>query len=119
MTAIVKAIIISGAGDKAFAAGTDIGQFTDFTDPKDGQAYEARMEMVISKIETCKVPVIAALHGAVTGGGLVIASAVHVRIASAAAVAAECQLPVPLAIASLYQICGALQRYSASPGWLI
>ena len=83
----IKAIIISGAGDKAFAAGTDIGQFTDFTDPKDGQAYEARMEMVISKIETCKVPVIAALHGAVTGGGLVIASAVHVRIASAAAVA--------------------------------
>ena len=83
----IKAIIISGAGDKAFAAGTDIGQFTDFTDPKDGQAYEARMELVISKIETCKVPVIAALHGAVTGGGLVIASAVHVRIASAAAVA--------------------------------
>ena len=34
----IKAIIISGAGDKAFAAGTDIGQFTDFTDPKDGQA---------------------------------------------------------------------------------
>ena len=77
----------------AFAAGTDIGQFTDFTDPKDGQAYEAQMEMVISKIETCKVPVIAALHGAVTGGGLVIASAVHVRIASAAAVAAP---PPPL-----------------------
>ena len=53
----IEAIIISGAGDKAFAAGTDIGQFTGFTDPKDGQAYEARMEMVISKIETCKVPV--------------------------------------------------------------
>ena len=48
----IKAIIISGAGDKAFAAGTDIGQFTEFTDPKDGQAYEARMETVISKIET-------------------------------------------------------------------
>lgn len=83
----IEAIIISGAGEKAFAAGTDIGQFTDFTDPKDGQAYEARVEMVVNKIETCKVPVIAALHGAVTGGGLVIASAVHVRIASAAVVA--------------------------------
>ena len=58
----IKAIIISGAGDKAFAAGTDIGQFTDFTDPKDGQAYEARMEMVISKIETCKVPVLSLIH---------------------------------------------------------
>ena len=91
----IKAIIISGAGDKAFAAGTDIGQFTDFTDPKDGQAYEARMEMVISKIETCKVPVIAALHGAVTGGGLVIASAVHVRIASAAACRWYANCPYP------------------------
>ena len=83
----VKAIIISGAGDKAFAAGTDLGHFTDFTDPKDGQASEAQMDMVISKIATCKVPVIAALHGAGTGGGLVIASAAHGRIASAAAVA--------------------------------
>lgn len=83
----IKAIIISGAGDKAFAAGTDIGQFTDFTNAEDGQAYEARMETVISQIETCKVPVIAALHGAVTGGGLVIASAAHVRVASTAAVA--------------------------------
>jgi enoyl-CoA hydratase len=83
----IKAIIISGAGDKAFAAGTDIGQFTDFTNAEDGQAYEARMEMVITEIETCKVPVIAALHGAVTGGGLVIASAAHIRVASTAAVA--------------------------------
>ncbi len=83
----IKAVIISGAGDKAFAAGTDIGQFTEFINSKDGQAYEARMEMVIRTIETCKVPVIAALHGAVTGGGLVIASAAHVRVASANVVA--------------------------------
>ncbi len=83
----IKAIIISGAGDKAFAAGTDISQFTDFNGAKDGLDYEARMEMVIGHIERCKVPVIAALHGAVTGGGLVIASAAHVRIASAFAVA--------------------------------
>ena len=49
--------------------------------------YEAKVEAVISQIESCHVPVIAALHGAVTGGGLVIATAAHVRIASAAAVA--------------------------------
>ena len=83
----IKAIIIAGAGDKAFAAGTDIGQFTAFTSTEDGLRYEATVEAVISQIESCQVPVIAALHGAVTGGGLVIAAAAHVRIASAAAVA--------------------------------
>ena len=83
----IKAIVIAGAGDKAFAAGTDIGQFTAFDSTEDGLRYEARVEAVISQIESCHVPVIAALHGAVTGGGLVIAAAAHVRIAGAAAVA--------------------------------
>lgn len=79
----IKAIIICGAGDKAFAAGTDIGQFTAFNTPQDGHNYEAQIEAVISTIESCRVPVIAALHGAVTGGGLVIAAASHIRLASA------------------------------------
>jgi enoyl-CoA hydratase/carnithine racemase len=79
----IKAIIISGAGDKAFAAGTDIGQFTDFKTPQHGRDYEEQIEAVISSIETCRVPVIAALHGAVTGGGLIIAAAAHLRLASA------------------------------------
>ena len=83
----IKAIVITGAGDKAFAAGTDIGQFSAFESTEDGLRYEAKVEAVISQIESCHVPVIAALHGAVTGGGLVIAAAAHVRIASAAAVA--------------------------------
>ena len=79
----IKVIIISGAGDKAFAAGTDIGQFTAFETLQDGHNYETEIEKVISSIETCRVPVIAALHGAVTGGGLVIAAAAHLRLASA------------------------------------
>ncbi len=79
----IKAILICGAGDKAFAAGTDIGQFTAFETLQDGHAYEAQIESVITSIETCRVPVIAALHGAVTGGGLVIATAAHLRLASA------------------------------------
>jgi len=79
----IKAIIINGAGDKAFAAGTDIGQFTAFKTLQDGHDYEAQIEAVISMIESCRVPVIAALHGAVTGGGLVIAAAAHLRLASA------------------------------------
>ena len=79
----IRAIVISGAGEKAFAAGTDIGQFTSFETLQDGYDYEAQIEVVISSIETCRVPVIAALHGAVTGGGLVIAAAAHLRLASA------------------------------------
>ena len=88
----VKAIVISGAGEKAFAAGTDIGQFTSFKTLQDGHDYEARIEAVISSIETCRVPVIAALHGAVTGGGLVIAAAAHLRLASA-----DVQIGMPIA----------------------
>ena len=88
----VKAIVISGAGDKAFAAGTDIGQFTTFQTPQDGYDYEAQIEVVISSIETCRVPVIAALHGAVTGGGLVIAAAAHLRLASS-----DVQIGMPIA----------------------
>jgi len=79
----IKAIKICGAGEKAFAAGTDIGQFTSFKTLQDGHDYEAQIESVIRSIETCRVPVIAALHGAVTGGGLVIAAAAHLRLASA------------------------------------
>ena len=79
----IKAIVICGAGKKAFAAGTDIGQFTSFKALQDGHDYEAQIESVIRSIETCRVPVIAALHGAVTGGGLVIAAAAHLRLASA------------------------------------
>ena len=79
----VRAIVVSGFGEKAFAAGTDIGQFTSFKTLQDGHDYEAQIESVISSIETCRVPVIAALHGAVTGGGLVIAAAAHLRLASA------------------------------------
>ncbi len=79
----IKAIVIAGSGEKAFAAGTDIGQFTAFETLEDGHDYEAQIESVIRSIETCRVPVIAALHGAVTGGGLVIAAAAHLRLASA------------------------------------
>ena len=53
----IRAIVISGFGEKAFAAGTDIGQFTSFKTLQDGHDYEAQIESVISSIETCRVPV--------------------------------------------------------------
>lgn len=77
-----KVLIITGAGDRAFAAGTDIAQFRAFATPEDALAYEARIEGVITAIECCPIPTIAAICGAVTGGGASIACACDLRIAT-------------------------------------
>jgi enoyl-CoA hydratase/carnithine racemase len=78
----VRAMIITGAGEKAFAAGTDISQFRDFSTEADALGYEARIEAVLNAIETCPVPTIAAIAGACTGGGAGIAAACDLRIAA-------------------------------------
>ncbi len=76
----VQALIIAGAGDKAFAAGTDLAQFRDFSGAEDALDYEAKMERVLTDIERCPVPTIAAITGACTGGGAAIAAACDIRI---------------------------------------
>jgi enoyl-CoA hydratase/carnithine racemase len=78
-----RVLIVTGAGDKAFAAGTDINQFRDFASPDDALAYEARIDRVIGTIERCRVPTIAAIAGACTGGGAAIAAGCDIRIAAA------------------------------------
>ena len=79
----VRVLVISGAGGKAFAAGTDISLFRDFTGAADGLEYERLMSVRIGKIEACAVPMIAALAGACTGGGAAVAACCDIRIASA------------------------------------
>ena len=79
----IRAIIISGAGGKAFAAGTDIAAFDNTRTAKDGLAYEARMEPVFQALEACPVPTIAAIAGACTGGGAAIAACCDLRIGAA------------------------------------
>jgi enoyl-CoA hydratase len=79
----LKALLLTGAGDKAFAAGTDINQFRAFKTPQDAIAYERRIDGVLNAIETCKVPTIAAISGACTGGGAAIAAVCDLRIATA------------------------------------
>jgi enoyl-CoA hydratase len=78
----IKAILLAGAGDKAFAAGTDISQFRAFEKEQDALDYEARIDRVMDALEKCRVPTIAAIHGACTGGGASIAAACDLRIAS-------------------------------------
>jgi enoyl-CoA hydratase/carnithine racemase len=79
----IRAMIITGAGDKAFAAGTDIAQFRAFKTAQDALDYEARIDRVVGSVEECRVPVIAAIAGACTGGGGGIAAACDIRIAAA------------------------------------
>ena len=78
----IKAILITGAGDKAFAAGTDISQFRAFDKEEDALNYESRIDRVMVAIERCRVPTIAAIHGACTGGGASIATCFDLRVAS-------------------------------------
>jgi enoyl-CoA hydratase/carnithine racemase len=80
-----RVLILTGAGDKAFAAGTDISQFRDFKTEEDALAYEARIERVLTTLESCPVPTIAAITGSVTGGGAAIAACCDMRIATASA----------------------------------
>ena len=77
----LKVIIFAGAGEDAFAAGTDISQFRTFT-KDDAIDYEQMIEEVLTEIENCNVPTIASLNGFVTGGGAAIASCCAIRIGS-------------------------------------
>src|SRR5713101_1276688 len=79
----LKVLILTGQGDKAFAAGTDINQFRGFKTPQDALDYESRIDRILSALEACRVPTIAAIAGACTGGGAGIAACCDLRIAAA------------------------------------
>ena len=76
----VKVLIVTGAGGEAFAAGTDIAQFEGFKTDADALAYEARIERVLCALERCRVPTLAAIAGACTGGGAAIAGCCDIRL---------------------------------------
>ena len=78
----VRALLMTGAGDKAFAAGTDIAQFQEFKGGEDGIAYERKIDRILDTIERCAVPTIAAIAGFCTGGGAAIASVCDLRLAT-------------------------------------
>ncbi len=79
----LRALVLTGAGEKAFAAGTDISQFRAFKGPEDAIAYEQRIDRVLGTIERCPIPTIAAIGGACTGGGAGIAACCDIRIGAA------------------------------------
>jgi enoyl-CoA hydratase len=77
----VKAVIVTGAGEKSFVAGADISQITELS-AMQGRDWGTRGQQVFSQIENLPKPVIAAINGYALGGGLELAMACHIRIAS-------------------------------------
>ena len=78
----LRVIVLRGAGEKAFASGTDINQFRAFKTPQDALDYEGRIDRILTALEQCRVPTIAAIAGACTGGGAGIAACCDIRIAA-------------------------------------
>jgi len=77
-----KVIIITGSGEKAFVAGADIAEFSDFS-VKEGAKLAAKgQQLLFDYIENLSTPVIAAVNGFALGGGLELAMACHFRVAS-------------------------------------
>ncbi len=81
----VRVVCMRGAGHDAFVAGTDIEQFRQFEDGQAGVAYEARIDEGIAAIEALPMPTVAVIEGWAVGGGLAIATACDIRIATPAA----------------------------------
>ena len=77
----VRAVIVTGAGEKAFVAGADINELTSLG-PEAGRDWGRRGQQVFAQIERLEKPVIAALNGWALGGGLELAMACHLRVAS-------------------------------------
>lgn len=80
-----RALILTGAGEKSFVAGADIGEMSKLT-KKQGEAFGKKGNDVFRKIETFPIPVIAAVNGFALGGGCEIAMSCDIRICSENAV---------------------------------
>ena len=81
----LRALVLTGAGGKAFVSGTDISQFRSMTVEQEFADYERRGTAVLGALESVRVPTIAAIAGACTGAGAAIANCCDLRIASPSA----------------------------------
>lgn len=80
--ASIGVIILTGSGEKAFVAGADIKEFANFNIAQGGELAQKGQELLFNVIENLSKPVISAVNGFALGGGLELAMASHIRIAS-------------------------------------
>ncbi|MCI2417200.1 enoyl-CoA hydratase/isomerase family protein [Saccharopolyspora sp. K220] len=78
----IRVMVLRGAGDEAFVAGTDIAQFAEFTSGDDGVAYENKMEAVLERLESTTVPTVAAISGFCVGAGIALAAVCDIRVST-------------------------------------
>jgi enoyl-CoA hydratase/carnithine racemase len=88
----VRVLMLRGAGEKAFVAGTDIAQFKEFTTPQHALDYERKQNRNAARLERVQRPTIAMIRGYAVGGGANLALACDLRIAST-----DAKLGVPIA----------------------
>jgi (methylthio)acryloyl-CoA hydratase len=79
----IGAVVVHGVGDH-FSSGLDLSELTDH-DATEGLRHSQMWHRVFDRVQYCRVPVIAALKGAVIGGGLELACAAHIRVAEPSA----------------------------------
>ena len=77
----LRCLIVTGAGEKAFIAGADIGELATLT-PVEGREHSRRGQALLDRLERLPVPTIAAINGYAYGGGLELAMACTLRVAS-------------------------------------
>lgn len=78
----IRVIIVTGSGEKAFVAGADISEFASFNTSQGSELARKGQELLFDFVERLGTPVIAAVNGFALGGGLELAMASHIRVAS-------------------------------------
>jgi enoyl-CoA hydratase len=107
----VRVIVLTGSGEKSFVAGADIKEFADFTPEQGKNLAREGQEKLFNVIEQSNKPVIAAVNGFALGGGLELAMASHIRIATSNA-----KLGLPEVSLGVIPGYGGTQRLTALVG---
>jgi enoyl-CoA hydratase len=78
----IRALVVAGAGDRAFISGGDLAELKNYPDPADGRRLSELMSEACDELDRMEIPVVAAINGHSRGGGCEIAVACDIRVVS-------------------------------------